>query len=203
MDVVTSRTSPTLLARLSQKPMDPRAWRDFVDRYGGKILVWCRQYRLQDADARDVTQEVLTNLVRRMQTFVYDPSRGFRAWLRTLTHHAWADFVEKRRRQTTVESDAQHLEQLQTAQAGTTLLERLQTEFERELFEEALARTRLRASAENWEAFRLLVFEQRPAGEVANSLGKSIASVYMAKSRITRMVREEVCKLERDGNGMC
>ena len=29
-----------------------------------------------------------------MATFAYDPSRSFRGWLKTLTHHAWRDLVD-------------------------------------------------------------------------------------------------------------
>jgi hypothetical protein len=31
-----------------------------------------------------------------MQSFTYDPSRSFRAWLKTLTNHALSDFAEGR-----------------------------------------------------------------------------------------------------------
>ena len=33
-----------------------------------------------------------------MRSFAYDPGKSFRGWLRTLAHHAWADFIESRQR---------------------------------------------------------------------------------------------------------
>src|SRR5438309_492784 len=94
-----SITSPTLLGRLRQQPDDRAAWGEFVERYGRKILGWCRQWKLQESDAQDVAQMVLLNLAGRMRTFAYDPSKTFRGWLRVLTQHAWSDFVDARRRQ--------------------------------------------------------------------------------------------------------
>src|SRR5262245_38983509 len=94
----SSQTSVSLLGRLRECPADQAAWAEFVDRYGVMIYAWCRRWKLQDADARDVAQAVLTKLAVKMRTFTYDPSLSFRGWLRTLTQHAWSDFVASRRR---------------------------------------------------------------------------------------------------------
>ncbi len=93
-----SQTSPTLLGRLRQEPIDQAAWSELVERYGRRIFSWCRQGGLQEADAEDVTQMVLVRLAERMRTFSYDPAKSFRGWLRTLTRHAWSDFVPARQR---------------------------------------------------------------------------------------------------------
>ena len=74
------RTSASLLARLSVSPNDAAAWDDFVRRYGGTMLQWCRAWKLQEADAQDVTQSVLLKIARRMRTFRYDPAKSFRGW---------------------------------------------------------------------------------------------------------------------------
>src|SRR5215216_2109392 len=92
----TSHTSATLLARLRQLPADEAAWGEFTERYARKIYGWCRGWKLQEADAHDVTQTVLLKLAEKMQSFVYDPTRSFRAWLKTVTRHAWSDFWDGR-----------------------------------------------------------------------------------------------------------
>ena len=86
-----SRTSATLLARLRQVPPDQAAWVQFTERYGRKIYAWCRRWNLQGADAEDLTQDVLLKLAEKMQTFVYDPAKSFRGWLKTVARHAWSD----------------------------------------------------------------------------------------------------------------
>jgi RNA polymerase sigma-70 factor (ECF subfamily) len=89
-----SWTSVTLLGRLRNAPKDPAAWSDFAAQYGSKIVRWCRRWGLQESDAHDP----LLKLNGPVATFVYDASGGFRAWLKTLTHHAWRDLVAERRR---------------------------------------------------------------------------------------------------------
>src|SRR5262249_20424961 len=97
-DGASSQTTPTLLGRLQQAPSDQAAWSEFVDRYGPRIYRWCRHWGLQENDAEEVTQIVLIKLVEKLRTFRYDPARSFRGWLRTLTYHAWSDFVECQQR---------------------------------------------------------------------------------------------------------
>ena len=62
------------------------------------IYRWCRRWGLQDADAKDVTQQVLLTLPAKMARFKYNPDGSFRAWLHTLAHHAWHDFRVRTRR---------------------------------------------------------------------------------------------------------
>src|SRR5438067_9189575 len=93
----SSQTSPTLLGRLGRCPTDQAAWNAFVDRYGPKIYAWCLHWRLQKADAEDVTQNVLLKLSHTLVGFTYDPSKSFRAWLKTITRHALSDFLDSRK----------------------------------------------------------------------------------------------------------
>src|SRR5262249_9381046 len=91
-------TRVTLLSQLRQEPHDQASWDEFVERYGRHIYRWCRQWKLQDADAEDVTQDVLVKLTQKLRAFSYDPSRSFRGWLKTVAYNAWRDFEDGRRR---------------------------------------------------------------------------------------------------------
>src|SRR4051812_10287377 len=93
-----SGTRVSLLGRLRREPGYQEAWSDFVDQYGGRIFDWCQNWNMQEADAQDVTQNVLLKLAAKMRDFQYDPSRSFRAWLKTVTHHAFSDFQQARKR---------------------------------------------------------------------------------------------------------
>ena len=53
---------------------------------------------LQEADALDVSQAVLSKLAVELRQFRYDPARSFRRWLRTLVRHAAHDAMMARRR---------------------------------------------------------------------------------------------------------
>jgi RNA polymerase sigma-70 factor (ECF subfamily) len=193
-----SRTSASLLARLRQAPADQAAWAEFVDRYGPKVYGWCRHWRLQEADAQDVTQDVLVRLAAKMRGFAYDPSRSFRAWLKTLARHALSDFCDARAR-VGAAGGSVVVEVLQTVEAREDLVRQLEDEFDRELLEEAVARVRARVTPKTWRVFELTAHEGRSGAEAAGELGMTVAAVFVARGRVQRMLQEEVRRLEGSG----
>jgi RNA polymerase sigma-70 factor (ECF subfamily) len=191
-------TPATLLGRLYRSgTADHDAWREFVEQYGRQIYKWCRFWNLQDADAEEVTQHVLLALLAKMKDFVYDPSRSFRAWLKTVTHHAWRNLISSRQHRQAGAGGTEHWNHLLTIAVRDDLMERLERNFDRELFEEAVVRVRLRVAPHNWEAFRLAAIDGIDASEVGRRLEMKIAHVYAARSNVQRLLREEVAKLER------
>jgi RNA polymerase sigma-70 factor (ECF subfamily) len=197
-DALLPTTHVTFLVRLRQDPTDQAAWGEFVEHYGRHIYRWCRQWKLQDADAEDVTQDILAKLARKLRDFAYDPSRSFRAWLKTVAYHAWRDFVDSRRRTEATTGDSQVWELMQTLEARADLVQKLQEGFDHELLEAAKERVRLRVARHTWEAFRLVALEGRPVAEVAVTVQMQVAMVYVAKSKVQKMLQEEIRKLEAD-----
>jgi RNA polymerase sigma-70 factor (ECF subfamily) len=192
-----SDTRVTLLGRLARNYQDPEAWSQFVDHYGRRIHAWCRAWGLQDADAQDVTQFVLLKLAARFREFRYEPTLSFRAWLKTLTHHAWRDYLEAQRRPGQGSGDSTVRERFANLAAPESLALQLQEAYDLELFEEAMARVRLRVEPRTWDAFRLLAMDEWSGGQVAVHLGMKVATVFVARSKVTKMIREEVARLNR------
>jgi len=190
-----SNTSLTLLARLACSPPDQAAWCKFVDRYGPRILQWCRAWGLQEADILDVSQAVLTKLLVQVGRFKYDPAGSFRNWLRTLVERATVDFLSARGRIVGggTEESVQILSKLE---ARDDLVCRLEEEFDLELLEAATHTIRDRVAPKTWEAYHLTARQGCPAADVAARLGMRVGSVYQAKSSVTRMLQEQVRKLE-------
>jgi RNA polymerase sigma-70 factor (ECF subfamily) len=151
---------------------------------------------MQESDAQDVTQEVLLQLVDKLRHFHYDPSRSFRAWLKTLVHHAWQDFLDRRRRAGLGSGDSAVWEQLKTVAAREDLEQHLAEVFDREVLDEAMARVQQRVAAHTWEAFRLVTFEGLSGAEVAPRVGMQVTMVYVARGKVQKLLREEVDRLE-------
>jgi RNA polymerase sigma-70 factor (ECF subfamily) len=196
VDALLPTTRVTLLTQLRQAPSDQAGWDEFVERYGRHIYRWCRRWRLQDADAEDVTQDILVKLTQKLRTFAYDPSRSFRGWLKTVAHHAWRDFLDSPRRARPAAGDSQVQELMLTLEAREDLARKLEEVFDLELLEAAKLRVRLRVAPHTWEAFRLLALEGLPVAEVAARVRLQVAMVYVAKSKVQKMLREEIGKLE-------
>lgn len=193
-----SATDVSLLLRLRQEPVDQRAWSEFVQRYGRRIYQWCRQWRLQEVDAEDVTQNVLLILAEKLRRFEYDPTGSFRAWLKTVTQHAWSRLREHQRRVGLVSGDSEGRAIFARIEARDDLVKKLEDEFDCELRDLAMLRVAQRVESHTWRAFQMLVIEQRTSTETAESLGIPVALVYVAKSRVLKMLQEEIQRLEGD-----
>jgi RNA polymerase sigma-70 factor (ECF subfamily) len=192
------RTRASLLLRLRQAPPDQDSWAEFVDRYGRQIHAWCQRWGLQEADAQDVTQTVLLQLASALRSFSYDPTLRFRAWLKTLTHHAWSDFLRACRPADKGSGDSGVQAVLDNVQARDELTQRLQETFDQELLEVAAAQVRSRVEAQSWEAYRLTALEGLSGSLAAARLGMQVGTVYKAKSRVHAMLQETLRQLQEE-----
>jgi RNA polymerase sigma-70 factor (ECF subfamily) len=193
------RTSASMLARLRQGERDQAAWSAFVERYGPQLYSWGRRWGLQEADAEDVAQGVLLKLAVKLRDFEYDPSRRFRSWLRTVAQRAWIDLVREQQRGGRAAGDSAAFEQLHQVQARDDLQARLEAAYDLELLAGAMARVRGRVEPHTWEAFRLLTEEGLPVAEVTARLQLPAAVVYKARSKVQKMLREEMKTLDECG----
>lgn len=193
-------TSTTLLQRL-RDVSDAEAWNDFVDRYSPRVFEWCRKNSLQDSDAADVTQQVLLKLVTTMRTFEYDQHRGtFRGWLKTVTTNTVRDLARQwQNRNVRAAGDtvtAEQLNSISTPSALDELSQRIEAQYRDELLREAESRIRVRVKTETWDAWHQTAVEQKKVVDVAAAVGMTVAEVYVAKSRVNKMMRDEVQRME-------
>jgi RNA polymerase sigma factor (sigma-70 family) len=195
LSLTDSQTSLTLMQMLRDDPSNAVAWDRFVRRYHPKIYGWCRSWGLQEADADDVAQDVLAKLTQKMASFRYDQSRCFRAWLKTITQRVLSDLMASRRR--AVGSRAIPL--LETVEARADLERRIEEIFNRELLDLAISRVRERVAPATWDAFRLTAFEECTGAQASRLLDMPVASVFVAKHRVQKMLKDEIQKLEGTG----
>ncbi len=195
-NLADSGTRITLLGRLKRDPTNQAAWGEFVDHYGPKIMGWCQKWNLQEADSQDVTQNVLLKLAEKLRDFTYDPSRSFRAWLKTVAQHACSDFLQSRMRPGLGSGDSQVGQFLNNAEAHQDLVKHLEEEFDREILDEAMHRVRLRVAPQTWKAFWLTAWEGLSGADAAERIPMQVAQVYVAKRRVQKMLQDEVAKLE-------
>ncbi|MEM9586289.1 MAG: RNA polymerase sigma factor [Planctomycetota bacterium] len=190
------QTSPTLLARLQSQSDDHSAWLRFEERYSPMISAWCRRWGVQSSDADDLCQDVLMALCKQMSSFEYDASLSFRGFLRTIARRAWCDLLSQRNRQAVATGETAVLELIQSQGDGDEFAEQLEAEWRKELLEQAMQRVRQRVKPHTWQAFELLTRDGRSGAEVAATLDMKIGAVWVAKSKIKKMLQDEVAALE-------
>jgi RNA polymerase sigma factor (sigma-70 family) len=194
-----TETSLTLLERIQVNPEDPQAWRLFVERYQPQIRRWCLAWGLQDSDADDVAQDVLVKLFAALRKFRYDPTRSFRAWLKTVTQHAWSNFLAARRKDPGHNAGSVSLI-ADSAEAQSSLERQLEEAFDRELLDVAMHRVKSRVKPATWEAFQLTAIEGLAGVDAARKLGMPVGHVFVAKHRVQKMLQDEV-RILKEGAG--
>jgi RNA polymerase sigma factor (sigma-70 family) len=199
-------TRPSLLARI-RDPRDGVAWAEFVDIYGPLVYDYGRRRGLQDADAADLTQDVLRAMATAAGRFAYDPARGaFRSWLFTVTRRKLLDSARRRRPgdRGTGDTDVQwRLEEEEVGHSQGRDEDEDGIEWDRafrqRLLDWAAESVRGEFRPATWQAFWLCAVEGRPPREASASLGMSVGAVYAAKCRVLARLREEIGRARRDG----
>lgn len=188
-------TRASLLFRL-RDTHNAEAWQQFVEIYGPITLGFCRRQGLQDADAADVSQEVMRAVSRSMETFEYDRQRGrFRNWLLTVTRSKLNNFLNSRRRQPEPHGNTS-LQNLMDQEPGSDEQSNWDTEYHGRLFQWAAEQVRPSIQEATWLAFWRTAIEEQDASKVAAELHLSVGAVYVAKSRVLARLREKILEVD-------
>ena len=203
-------TRHSLLNRLKDWG-DQTSWQDFFDTYWKLIYNVAVKAGLSDSEAQEVVQETVIAVARKVGEFKADPAHGsFSAWLMQLTRWRIADQWRKRRSGIAANLGSAEIRKSEprSADTGSTgPIERVpdpasmaldsawQEEWEKHLMATALDRVKQQVSPRQFQMFDLHVRQNLSVQETARTLQASVASVYMAKHRIARLVKKEVQKL--------
>lgn len=195
----SASTRPSLLARIRDR-QDRQAWAEFVEIYAPLVYGYAQKQGLQDADAADVTQEVLRAVAGSVARFDYDPRRGsFRGWLLTIVRNELRDFGAAQRRpgRASGATDVQRrLEQQPDRAADEEAL--WDREYERQLFAWAAEQVRRDFQESTWQAFWLTAVQGKSGKEAAEALGLTTAAVYLAKRRVMTRLKEQIEQVQAE-----
>jgi RNA polymerase sigma-70 factor (ECF subfamily) len=164
-----------------------------VDLYTPLIQGWLRRYDVRPEDAEDLTQEVLSVVVRELPRFEHDRRRGaFRCWLRTITIHRLRGFWRASRTRPAATGDRAVDEQLRQLEDPDSHLSRLwDEEHDQFVLRRLLELIEPDFTPSWWQAFRRVALGGERAAAVAADLGMTVNAVLLAKSRVLRRLREE------------
>jgi RNA polymerase sigma-70 factor (ECF subfamily) len=207
-------TRASLLGRLKDWG-DQESWQEFFNTYWKLIYSVATKAGLSDAEAQDVVQETLLTVAKKVGQFKSDPALGsFKGWLLLITRRRIADQLEKRNRlpQTPRLSGAGGTPALLSGGADdstrTSTVERVpdpapfdlevcwEAQWQENLLRTATEKVKSQVSPKQFQMFELYVWREWPVRKVAQTLGVNTGQVYLAKHRVTRLLKKEIQKLE-------
>jgi RNA polymerase sigma-70 factor (ECF subfamily) len=190
-------TRPSLLVRM-RDAADRQAWLQFVEIYAPLVYRFARRRGLQDADAADLTQEVLQAVAGAVQRLDYDPQRGsFRSWLFTVARNKLQNFLISRRRyhaRNGVPGALDYLDDLPAPPSDEAAL--WEQEYQQRLFDWAADEVRGNFHDSTWQAFWQTAVEGKSVKDVARALSLSPGAVYIARSRVLARLREQIQQVQ-------
>ena len=209
------KTRPSLLNRL--KSGDDESWQDFYRIYGKLVRDFAIQAGLTNTEADEVVQETAIAMARHLPEYRYDPKVcRFKTWLLNQTSWRIKDQFKKRKHAGVQASawsqPAAHpgtlKRELQRDETRTDTINRVpdtaatdldavfESQWRKNLFDVAVDRVKTKFSLKQFQIFDLLVVREWPAATVAQSLGVSLANVYVTRHRISSAIKKETKRLE-------
>ena len=186
----TPKTRASLILRLRQ-PDDQLAWDEFIEIYQPLVFRLARSKGLQEADALDLTQDVLTRVAKAVNQFDPDEAGTFRGWISRITRNLVIDFLRsKQRRQLTADDTSvrQIIESLPTEEDSRWF----DLEHRRQVFSWAAEKIKSEFQDSTWNAFWRTAVQQHSVKAVAADLGLSPGAVYIARSRVIAKLKQKI-----------
>lgn len=195
-------TRASLLVRIRDQ-RDGTAWGQFVEIYSPLIYGFGRKHGLQDADAVDLTQEVLRIVARTAERFEYDAKLGsFRGWLFTIVRNELRTWLSRQQRVVVASGDTVEQRRLAEIADDATESAAWDQDHERRLFAWAAEQVQKEVQPATWQAFWRTAVNGQAGKDVADDLKMSVAAVYLAKSRVMARLKELVRELEGGESGV-
>ena len=200
-------TRQSLLGRLKDWN-DDASWQDFFNTYWRRIYGAAIKAGLTEAEAQEVVQETIIAVSKQMPGFKYDPAIGtFKSWLLNQTHWKIADQLRFRNQEKNRARPAGRRRAADTTDRtgtvdkipdpnGGTLETVWNREWEKRQLEAALDHLKRTVNPKHYQIFDFYVLKKWPMKKVTQTLNVNMAQVYLAKSRLSRLLKAELKRLE-------
>lgn len=176
---------------------DSQSWKRLVDLYTPLIERWLAQHSAPVSDRDDVIQEVLSVIIRELPRFEHNGRRGaFRCWLRGITVNRLRACWRARDNHPVATGDSDFNMMLDQLEDPDSCLSRIwDEEHDRHVARQLLKQIENDFEPQTFKAFCLLTLDGEKAAAVASATGMSVNAVLLAKSRVLRRLRQEMCGL--------
>lgn len=188
-------TRQTIIERI--RSGEEVAWEDFVNSYRNLIYLRGDDRGLFEYEKADLVQDVMLSLFKNEVILKFDKAKGrFRDYLKKIIDRRAFDILRKRKdKESSLQSMAEGgalFESSEYEQAEKNW----ECEWQRHLLQQALDQVKSQVNSTTYEAVIMLLVESIEPEQVADILGLSLESVYVAKHRVLKRLKPIVKNLQ-------
>lgn len=173
------------------KSADPAAWETLFRLYSPLVRYWLRKSRIPQLDEDDLVQEVFRSIHSGLARFEKKSATdSFRAWMRTITQNKIRDYLKTQANKPLATGGMTALRLVHEAPDFELADELSEFSEDRLVIHEALEIVRREIQPQTFQAFWRATVDGIEPSLVADELGIPLNSVYQAKSRVLRRLRD-------------
>lgn len=185
---------------LAVQNMESDAWRRLVEVFSPVVMHWCLQSGVDKHSALDIVQEIFVAVARNISSFRRREAAGsFRNWLATICRNKIRDHFRDQAKHPNGRGGTEALNWIQQQQNDADVSDPDDSINEQWLGKmipfRVVELVRSECQAVTWQAFWMSTIDNVSPAAVAEKLEISLATVYQAKSRVLRRIRQRLQEL--------
>ena len=189
-------TRASLLERLRDLS-DHDSWHEFFNIYWKLLCGAAIKAGLTEQEAKEVAQETMLGVARRMKTFRYEPKAcSFKGWLMHVTQRRIIDCLRKRRTRPQGFESLDTAAEIPDAEAERAFQMMWTEEWQKNLLKAADECVRRNTNPGHYQIYYLHCVQRVPVQEVSELLHISALKVHVVCHRVARKLKREVQRLE-------
>ncbi len=168
-----------------------RSWHEFVELYTPLIRIWLGTQNVRDQERDDVTQEVISVVLKRLPEFRRQRTGSFRNWLKTITIFCWKNYRRKNLQRMAAVGGTDFGQAMnELADPDSQMSRQWDQQHDQYVLQRLLDKIRPAVRESTWAAFQAVTMDGKTPEQAATELGMSTNAVYVAKSRVLAQLRQ-------------
>lgn len=188
------QTRQTLIERIRDQSNE-LAWEEFVSTYENYIYAIIRRMGVSAEDSKDIHQDILLNLWKKLPEYRKNPNSRFRSWLSSVTSNSVKYFI---RGSVNKSKKLDNYELFLDSADSTPELEKIaDEEWEIFLADKALENIKGAFQGKGIEVFQMSL-DGKDLSEISRELDLEENSVYQLRARVKKSLIKEVARLREE-----
>ena len=189
------KTRQTLIERVKNQYDEP-AWEEFVSTYETYIYAIIRRMGISPSDSKDIHQNVILQIWKKLPEYKKQPGTRFRSWISTITANAVRFFIRtKTNKAKTVD---RYEQQLESINSNLSEIDKIaEEEWEIFISETAMSNVKKTFSGNGVEVF-MMSLDGKSVPQIATELSIEESSVYQLREKKKKSLSKEIARLQHE-----